>query len=174
MFYQIALLTERLITHFTCTRALTAMYGLMCFQIALLIEWLITHFARIRALAAMYALMCYQIPLLTEWLITNFTCIRELTTVCAFMSYQTAVMTERLFTHFTRIRTLIPTYITGISAFITLYLKMFIPSTLAETKSLNFRIYSDSNNNYFYRNVYIKQKSTVFEEPYYLQECIGW
>ena len=120
------------------------MYALMSYKIALVTERLITHFTHIRALTAMYALMYYQIALVTEWLITHFTCIRELTTVCEFMSYQTAVMMECLFTHFTRIRTLIPTYITGISAFITLNLKMFIHSTLAETKSLNFRIYSDS------------------------------
>jgi hypothetical protein len=40
---------------------------------------------------------------------------------------------------------------------------MFIQSTLVKTQSLDIMIYSNSNNNYFYKNVYIK-KFTVFEE----------
>jgi len=47
-----------------------------------------------------------------------------------------------------------PTYITGISAFIIAYIKLFIQSTL-EKKKLNIRIYFDKKNNYFYSKVYI-------------------
>ena len=54
----------------------------------------------------MYALMCYQIPLFTECLIT----------------------------HITRIWTITPTYITGITAFITVYMKLFIQSILVKKK----------------------------------------
>jgi ABC-type sulfate transport system permease component len=45
-------------------------------------------------------------------------------------------------------------YITGISEFGTVYMKLFIPSTLVKTQTLNIRIYSDRKNNYFYSNVY--------------------
>jgi len=47
-------------------------------------------------------------------------------------------------------------YITGISAFSTVYMKLFIHSTLVKTQSLNIRVYSDRKNNYFYSKVYIK------------------
>jgi hypothetical protein len=47
-------------------------------------------------------------------------------------------------------------YITGISAFITVNVKLLILSTLVKTQRLNIRICSDRNNNYFYSNVQIK------------------
>jgi hypothetical protein len=49
----------------------------------------------------------------------------------------------------------IPMYITGISAFSSVYMKLFIWSTLKKQR-LNIRIYSDRKNNYFYSNLYIK------------------
>ena len=50
----------------------------------------------------------------------------------AFVYYQIALFTEYLITHFTRISTLTPIYITGISAFSTVYMKLFILSTLVK------------------------------------------
>ena len=47
-------------------------------------------------------------------------------------------------------------YITGISAFSTVYVKLFIHSPLLKTQSLNIRIYSDRMNNYFYYKVNIE------------------
>jgi len=64
------------------------------------------------------------------------------------MSYQTTLLTELLFTHFTSTWALIPTYITGISAFSTLYMKLLIHCTLAKTQRLNIRIYSDRKVNH--------------------------
>ena len=72
----------------------------------------------------------------------------------ALMCYQIALSTECLFTHFTQKWTLTPTYATGISAFITLYMKLFIQSTLVK-KRLNIKIYFHRKNKYFYSNVYI-------------------
>jgi len=72
------------------------------------------------------------------------------------MSQQTALLTECLITHFTCIWTLTITYITGISAFSTVCLIMFIWSTLVKTQMLNIKIYSDGENSYFYSNVYIR------------------
>jgi hypothetical protein len=68
---------------------------------------------------------------------------------------------------------LIPMYITGMSAFCSLYMKLFIHSTLAKTQRLNIRIYSDRKNNHFYSNVYIKLKSIAMEEQCYLHKCTG-
>jgi len=76
----------------------------------------------------MYVLMCYKIALKSEGPITHFTCIWTLT----------------------------PMYITGISAFSTVYMKLFIRSALVKPQSLNIRIYSDRANNYCYSNAYIK------------------
>jgi len=45
-------------------------------------------------------------------------------------------------------------YITGISAFSTVYMLMFIQRTLLKTQSLNIRIYCDRKDNYFYNKVY--------------------
>jgi len=61
---------------------------------------------------------------------------------------------------------LILVYVTGISAFSILYLKMFIWSRLVKRESLNIRIYSDSNNNYFYNNVLVKKNAL------YLKNCV--
>ena len=52
----------------------------------------------------------------------------------AFMCYQIPLFTECLITHFTQIWTIVLMYITGISAFITVYMKMFIRSTLVKNK----------------------------------------
>jgi len=42
------------------------------------------------------------------------------------------------------------------SAFITVYVKLFIQSALVKTQSLNIRIYSDRKILIFFSNVYIK------------------
>ena len=104
----------------------------------------------------MYALMYYQIAILTEGLITNITDIRTLITMDALMCYQTALMSVRPITHFTYIWTLTPMYITRISAFSILYMKLFIQSTLVKTQRLNIRIYFDRKKTCFYSNVDIK------------------
>ena len=122
------------------------MYALMIYQIALITECLITHFTTIRVLTTMYALMSYKTALDTECLITHTTNIRALTTMCAFMCYQRALFTECLITHITNIWTLTPTYITGISTVSTVYMK-FIWSTLVKKQRLNIGIYSDRKNN---------------------------
>jgi len=72
------------------------------------------------------------------------------------MYYQFTLLTEFLLTHFTSIWVLIPMFITGISAFSILYMKLLIHSTLSKTQRLNIRIYSDTQKNNFYSNVYIK------------------
>jgi hypothetical protein len=129
------------------------MYALMWYQIELMTECLITHFTWIWSLPRMYAWMWYQTELMTECLITHFTWIWSLPHMYASMCYQTALLTKCFLTHFTWIRMLVPVYIRGISAFSILYLNMFVQSTLVKTQSLHIRIYSDSNKNYFYNNV---------------------
>ena len=42
------------------------MYSLMSYQTALVTEYLITHITCIKAITSMYALMCYETALLTE------------------------------------------------------------------------------------------------------------
>jgi len=74
----------------------------------------------------------------------------------ALMSHQIAVITEHPIAHFTWIWMLTPVYITGISAFSTVYVKLFIHITLVKTQRLNIRIYSDRMNKYSYSKVYIK------------------
>ena len=143
MFYQAALLTECLITYFTAIRALTTMYAYMPYQIAPFTECLITHITHKRALSTMYALMCYHIALCTECLSTNITTIWTPT----------------------------PLYITGISAFITLYMKLFIQSTLVKKQRLNIRIYFDRKK-YIYSYVYIHYKSNTYEELVF-KKCIS-
>ena len=177
MLYQNTLSTECLSTHFTGIRSLTSMYSLMSFKTALFNVWFITHFTGIRSLTSMHALMFLQIYLLTECYITHFTGIRALTSVQALMFSKTTRMTEHLITHFTWITMLTPVYITGISAFSTLYMKLFIQSALVKIQRLNIRIYYDRKNNYFlnYTYTYIyKIKSITFEELCYLQHCIRW
>jgi hypothetical protein len=132
------------------------MYALMFYKTALSSECLITHITSIRAFTTMCALMCYQSDLSTECLITHITSKRELTTMCALMCYKTALMTECLITHITSIREFTTMYITGIPAFSTVYMKLFIQSALVKKQRLNIRIYSDRKNNYFHSNVYIK------------------
>ena len=124
------------------------MYVFMSYQTDLLSECFVTHFTNIRALCTMYVFMSYQTVLLTECSITHFTNIRALTTMYALMSYQLILFTECLITYFTHKRMLTPTYSTGICAFSTLYLKLFIHSTLVKTQRINIRIYSDRKNSY--------------------------
>ena len=129
------------------------MYALMSYQIALLTERLVTRITSIRALTSMYALMSYQIALSTERLITHFTGIRTLTTMDVLMCYHTRLITVFPSTHFICVWMLTPLCITGISRFSTVYMKLFIWSALVKTERLNIRIYSDTKNNYFYSNV---------------------
>jgi hypothetical protein len=111
----------------------------------------------------MYALMCYENALSTKCLITHFTSIRTFTTMYSLMFCKTALLCEGSITHFTWICTLVPTYITGISVFSSVYVK-FVQSTLVKTQRLNTRIYCDRKNDYFYSYVYIKEKSRAFEK----------
>jgi hypothetical protein len=90
----------------------------------------------------MYALMPYKAALLTECLITHVTSIRSLNTMYALMCLQMTPFTECLITNLTQIRTLTPQHITGISTFSTVYMELFIHSTLARTQR-NIRIYAD-------------------------------
>jgi len=62
-------------------------------------------------------------------------------------------------------------YITGISAFITAYMK-FIWSTLVKTQRINIRIYFDRKNNYFIA-MYTFIKNPMHLKYCYLQKCIG-
>ena len=101
----------------------------------------------------MCALMYYQIALFKESLIAHITSIRTLTTMYALMCYKTALFSECLIAHFTCIWPLTPMYITGIFAFITLYMKLFIQSTLGKTQRLSIRIYCGRKNCYLYGNV---------------------
>jgi len=106
----------------------------MCYQGALKPECFTTHFTGVRALTAMYALMSFAIEIVNECLITHITSIRSDTAMYALMCYQTALLTECPIGHFTWIWTLTPMIITGISAFITVYMKLFIRSTLVRTQ----------------------------------------
>jgi hypothetical protein len=112
--------------HYVCVDVLSV----YCFY-----ECLITHITSIMALTTMCAFMCYQTHLLTEDLLTHFT--RTLITMDALMCYQTPLMTVCPITHFTCMWTLTPMYITGISAFNTVYMMLFIQSTLVNKQRLN-------------------------------------
>ena len=149
------------------------MHELMHFQIVVSMECLITHFTSIRTPITMQALMCCKMALSNECLMTNCTGIRSLTTMYALMTYKSALVTECLITHSTWIWMLNLIHITGISAFSTVYMKLFIQSNLVRTQKLNIIIHSERNN-YFYSDVYINWKSTAFEELCYLQLCIRW
>jgi hypothetical protein len=74
----------------------------------------------------------------------------------ALMFYKTTLMTEFLITHITSIKALTTMYITGIPAFSTVYMRLFIQSALVKIQRLNIMIHSDRKNYYFYSNVYIK------------------
>jgi hypothetical protein len=91
----------------------------------------------------MYTLMYYQIALLTECFITHLTGIRVITTMDALMCCQSALSSECLITYCTAIKAFTIMYITGRSVFSTVYVKLFIQSTLLKTQRLNIRIYSD-------------------------------
>jgi len=80
----------------------------------------------------MYAQMYYQMDLMPECCITHCTGILALSTMYALMFYQVALFTECLVTHFTRMWMLTPLYITGISAFSTVYMKLVIQRTLVK------------------------------------------
>jgi len=56
-------------------------------------------------------------------------------------------------------------YITGISAFSTVYMKLFIRSTLVKTQRLNIRIYSD-------RTIIFIAIYTVIKNPLHLKNCV--
>jgi len=127
----------------------------MCYQSASLTECLLTYFTLIWVLTTMYAFMNYQTTIVPVRIITHITNIRTLTTMHTLMSYQIALCTECLITNITTIWTFTPLCITGISAFITLYMMMFIHSTLVKNKRLNIRIYFDRKNKHIYSNVYI-------------------
>jgi hypothetical protein len=119
------------------------MQTLMCYQTALSTECLITYCAAIRAITAMYALMRHHMALLTECLITYCTAIRAITAMYTLMFYQSALCTECLITYCAPIRVIKTMYIMGRSAFTTVHMKFFIPSTLLKTQRLNIRIYCD-------------------------------
>jgi hypothetical protein len=143
LMYQMAVFPRFLITNFTHIRSLTGMYELMCSKTVLMTKCLITHITGIRALTTMYTFMSYKTAPVTECLITHITCMRSPTTLYTLMCYHIALFTECLITNFTNIRVLTPTYITGISAFSTVYVNLFIQSTLVNAQRLNIRIYSD-------------------------------
>jgi hypothetical protein len=82
------------------------------------------------------------------------------------MPYKMALSIECLITICTQIWTLNPIHITGMSAFSTVYVELFIESILVKTQRLNIRIYCDRKNKYFYRNVHIKSISTAFDKLY--------
>ena len=86
----------------------------------------------------MCALMCYQGVVFTECLLTNFTAVRMLTTMYMLMFCKTALMPESLITHITQIRVLTTTYITGIPAFSTVYMKLFIQSALVKKTKVKY------------------------------------
>jgi len=113
--------------------------------------------------------MFYQTTLETGCLITYITYIRTLSAICAFMCYQIPLFTDWLITHFTRIWTLTLTYITGISAFITVYMKLFIQSTLVK-KRLNIRIYFDRKKLFLKQCIQEKKIFTAFAEMCYSQK----
>jgi len=82
----------------------------------------------------MFVYMFYQTTLETECLITYITYIWALSPMYVLMFYQIPLFTDCLITHFTRIWTLILMYITGITAFITVYIRLFIQYTLVKSK----------------------------------------
>jgi hypothetical protein len=111
------------------------MYALLIHQITIFSACFITHITNIRALTTVFVCMRYQITLVTVCHITHIKNTRGLTTMYALMSYQIAPFTECLIAHFTRIWTLALTYIIGITAFITVYMQLFIQGTLVKNKS---------------------------------------
>jgi len=135
------------------------MYALMLHQTTLVTACIITNITNIRALTTMYEFMVYQITLVTICLITYITNMRVITTMYAFMPYQITLETVCLITHITNKRTLTTMY------------ALFIQRSLVKNKSYTLE-YILIENSYFYSNVYSKQKSTTFEELYYLHKYI--
>jgi len=68
----------------------------------------------------------------------------------ALMFCKTVLVTEVHVTHLTRIWMLTPMYITGVSAFSTVYMMMFFQSILVKIQRLKIGIICDRRNNYFY------------------------
>jgi len=77
----------------------------------------------------------------------------------ASMYYKSALSIECLITYFTAINAFTTMYITGRSAFSTLYMKLFIQQTLVKTQRLNIMIYSD-------------RKPIIFIEMFTLKKCV--
>jgi len=80
------------------------------------------------------------------------------------MCYQIALFTECLITHFTGKWMLTPVYITGISAFSTVYVKLFIQSTLVKTQKLNILIEK--------KTVIFMALCTLNKNPMHLKNCV--
>jgi len=57
-------------------------------------------------------------------------------------------------------------YITGISAFSTVYVKLFIHSALVKTQRLNITAYSDK------KNIYFTAMYAVIKNPVHLKNCV--
>ena len=83
----------------------------------------------------------------------------------ASMPCQISLITECLITLITSIWTLTSMYLTGISAFSTVYLQLFIQSNLVKTQSLKIRIYAD-------RKIIFIAMYTLYKNPLYLKYCV--
>ena len=79
------------------------------------------------------------------------------------MCYQIALFTECLITYFTGKWMLTPMYITGISAFSTVYVKLFIQSTLVKTQKINILIQS---------TIIFMALYTLNKNPMHLKNCV--
>jgi hypothetical protein len=117
--------------------------------------------------------MCYKIAVLLECPFTHIASIQALSTMYGSMFYKSDLMTESLITHITSIRVLITKYITGIPAFSTVCMKLFIHSAMLKTRRLNTRIYSDRKTIIFIA-MYTLNKNPLHWRNCYLQECIQW
>jgi hypothetical protein len=119
------------------------MYTLVFYKTALVFECLITRITNKRSFTTMNTSVSYQMALSTERLSTHITSVRAFTTMSASMCSQTTVFSESPITQLTCIWTLHPMNITGISAFSTVYVKVFIQSNLVKIQRLNIRITCD-------------------------------
>ena len=160
------------IVNITNFRALTTVCAYMAFQSKVESVCLITNETHIRAFTTFSAFMAFQITALSVCLITYITNIRSLNTVCAIMCYQIALCTNSLITYFTWIWTFTTLYITGLSALITLYMKLFIHSILVKNR-LNITICFDRKNKYF-TAIYTDKKIPLHFRNCYLKKCITW
>ena len=150
------------------------MYALMCYQMALLTECLMTYCAAIRANTTMYALMCCQMAILTECLITYCTAIRAITTMYALMFCQNALCTECLITYCTAIRVIKTMYVTRRSMFCTMHMKIFIQSILLKTERLTIRIYCDRKTIFIAMYTLSVSKSVAWYQNYvHTEVCLA-